>query len=89
LQAKEVAQQAFALCGERFTTSERQHYDGQLYGERNSKCFKYFFGCRNSKVEQSDFDMYVQAFASTVDATHIGNVTRSIKPGVEFLTSSS
>jgi hypothetical protein len=50
---------------------------------------KYFFGCRNSKVEQSDFDMYVQAFASTVDATHIGNnVTRSIKPGVEFLTSS-
>jgi hypothetical protein len=47
---------------------------------------KYFFGCRNSKVEQSDFDMYVQAFASTVDATHIGNnVTRSIKPGVEFL----
>jgi hypothetical protein len=48
-----------------------------------------YFGCRNSKVEQSDFDMYVQAFASTVDATHIGNnVTRSIKPGVEFLTSS-
>jgi hypothetical protein len=32
--------------------------------------------------------MYVQAFASTVDATHIGNNVTQVKPGVEFLTSS-
>jgi hypothetical protein len=74
---------------ERFTTSERQHttmVSSMASATRSAS--KYFFGCRNSKVEQSDFDMYVQACEYGRCDSYRKQRDSSIKPGVEFLTSS-
>jgi phage tail protein X len=91
LQAKEVAQQAFALCG------------GNASQLRSVNTLRWSALWRaqlevlpniSSDVEIQKLNRVIlicmyRLFASTVDATHIGNnVTRSIKPGVEFLTSS-
>jgi hypothetical protein len=42
LQAKEVKQHSLFVEGTLHNFGASTHYDGQLYGERNSKCFQIF-----------------------------------------------
>jgi hypothetical protein len=91
LQAREVAQQAFALCAG--NASQLRSVNTQRWAALWRAQLEVLPN-NSTDVEIQKLNKVLQMcmyrlFASTVDSTHIGNnVTRNIKPSVEFMTAS-